>query len=101
MTFEPSPRWSPQQRGFALQTCGSVSVVGLRPYVDHDRCVSSGACVLEFPQAFDYQQGQALAVVLPGADELTEEQLQEAASLCPVEAIRLFDANGNDVTPEF
>jgi ferredoxin len=91
---------SPQLRGFAPQTCGYVPVVALRPYVDHDRCVSSGACILEFPQAFAYQQGQALAVVLPGADELTDEQLREAASLCPVEAIRLFDADGNDVTPE-
>ena len=54
----------------------------------------------QFPQAFAYQKGQALAVVLPGADELTEEQLREAASLCPVEGIRLFDADGNDVTPE-
>jgi hypothetical protein len=51
-------------------------------------------------QAFAYQQGPALAMVLPGADELTDEQLREAASLCPVEAIRLFDADGNDVTPE-
>jgi ferredoxin len=74
--------------------------VGLRPYVDHDRCVSSGTCVLEFPHAFAYQQGQALAVVPPGANELTEGQLREAASLCPVQAIRLFDADGNDVAPE-
>ena len=52
------------------------------------------------PAGFRYQQGQALAVVLPGADELTEEQLLEAPSLCPVEGIRLLDADGNDVTPE-
>ena len=45
-------------------------------------------------------KGQALAVVLPGADELTEEQLLEAPSLCPVDAIRLLDADGNDVAPE-
>ena len=89
-----------KQQGVAPWTCGYIPVVGLRPYVDHDRCVSSGACVLEFPRAFVYQEGQALAVVLPGADELTEERLLEAASLCPVEAIRLLDTDGNDVTPE-
>jgi ferredoxin len=71
----------------------------LRPYVDHDLCVSSGACVLEFPEAFAYQEGpEALAVVLPGAAELSEEDLREAASVCPVEAIRLLDVDGNDVT---
>jgi ferredoxin len=75
--------------------------MALRPYVDHDLCVSSGACVLEFPEAFAYQEGpEALAVVLPGAGQLSDEKLREAASLCPVEAIRLLDADDNDVTPE-
>jgi ferredoxin len=75
--------------------------MALRPYVDHDRCVSSGVCVLELPQAFAYQEGpEALAVVLPGAAELTSGELRDAALLCPVEAIRLFNADGNDVTPE-
>jgi hypothetical protein len=40
-----------------------------------------------------------LSVVLPGAAALTEEELQDAALLCPVEAIRLLDADDNDVTP--
>jgi ferredoxin len=75
--------------------------MGLRPYVDHDVCVSSGACVLEFPDAFAYQEGpEALAIVLPGAAELSDEELRDAASLCPVEAIRLLDEDDNDVTPE-
>jgi ferredoxin len=73
----------------------------IRPYVDHDLCVSSGACVLEFPDAFAYQEGpEALAVVLPGAAEMTDEELQDAAALCPVEAIRLLDDDNADVTLE-
>lgn len=76
--------------------------MALRPYVDHDLCVSSGACVLEFPEAFAYQEGpEALAVVLSGAAKLSEEDLREAAGLCPVEAIRLLDDDGNDVTSEY
>jgi ferredoxin len=75
--------------------------MALRPYVDHDRCVSSGACVLEFPEAFAYQEGpEALAIVLPGAAKLSDEELREAAGLCPVEAIRLLDDTGKDVTAE-
>ena len=75
--------------------------MALRPYVDHDRCVSSGACVLELPDAFAFQEGpEALAIVLPGAADLSEEQLREAADLCPVEAIRLLDDAGRDVTAE-
>jgi len=75
--------------------------MALRPYVDHDLCVSSGACVVDLPQAFGFQDGpEPLAVVLPGAAELTEDELRDAASLCPVEAIRLLDADNRDVTPE-
>jgi ferredoxin len=75
--------------------------MALRPYVDHDVCVSSGACVLELPDAFAYQEGpEALAIVLPGAAKLSDEELREAAGLCPVEAIRLLDDAGNDVTTE-
>ena len=74
--------------------------MALRPYVDHDRCVSSGVCVLELPDAFTYQDGpEQLAVALPGAAELPDEDLHDAASLCPVEAIR-FDDDGHDVTPD-
>jgi ferredoxin len=77
------------------------TLMPLRPYVDHDLCVSSGACVLEFPDAFAYQEGpEALAIVLPGAAELSDDELRDAASLCPVEAIRLLDDEGTDVTLE-
>ena len=73
----------------------------LRPYVDHDECVSSGACVLELPEVFGFQTGpEQLAVVLPGAAELTDEELRDAAALCPVDAIRVLDDDGNDVTAD-
>jgi len=74
--------------------------VGIRLYVDHDLCVSSGACVLEMPAAFAYQLGpEQLAIVLPAAKELSEEEKRDAVDLCPVDAIRLLDEEGNDVTP--
>lgn len=70
-----------------------------RVQVDHSECVSSGACVLERPDLFEYQDGpEALAIALPGADELSEEELLEAAELCPVGAIHVFDENGEDLT---
>jgi hypothetical protein len=54
--------------------------MALRPYVDHDVCVSSGAWVLEFREPFAYQEGpEALAIVLPGAAKLSEQELRDAA----------------------
>ena len=67
--------------------------------VDHSQCVSSGACVLELPDAFGYQDGpEALAVVLPGASRLSDEELLDAAELCPVGAIHVYDGDGEDLS---
>ena len=57
--------------------------------------------MLELPDVFGFQPGpEQLAVVLPGAPELTEEELREAVLLCPVDAIRLLDDDDNDVTAD-
>jgi ferredoxin len=70
-----------------------------RAEVDHDACVSSGACVLEAPDAFGYQDGpEALAVALPGASALSTERLVEVAGMCPVGAIHVYDEEGREVT---
>jgi ferredoxin len=63
-----------------------------RVWVDHDQCVSSGACVLEAPDAFAYQDGpEALAVALPAAQALPRSRLVELADLCPMGAIHLAE----------
>jgi ferredoxin len=73
--------------------------MGYRVEVDHSECVSSGACVLELPEAFGYQDGpEALAVALPGASRLSEQELLDAAELCPVGAIHVYDEDGQDLT---
>jgi ferredoxin len=72
--------------------------MALRAKVDHSECVSSGACVLEAPDAFGYQDGpEALAVTLPGAAQLSDERLVEVAGVCPTGAIHLYDEDGNEV----
>jgi ferredoxin len=69
-----------------------------RAEVDHSECVSSGACVLEAPEAFAYQDGaEALAIVLPGVERLSAERLVEVAGMCPTGAIHVFDEDGNEV----
>jgi ferredoxin len=73
--------------------------MGYRAEVDHAECVSSGACVLEAPEAFGFQEGpEALAIVLPGAASLSDERLVEVAGLCPVGAIHVFDHEGDEVS---
>jgi ferredoxin len=59
--------------------------------VDHDKCASSGACVLEEPGAFGWQEGEGLAIVLPGVADLDDERIVEVARLCPMDAIVVKD----------
>ena len=69
-----------------------------RARVNHAECVSSGACVLDAPDAFGYQDGpEALAIVLPGAAHLSDDRLVEIAGLCPVGAIHLYDDESDEV----
>ena len=70
-----------------------------RVEVAHSECVSSGACVLEHPDAFGYQDGrEALAVVLPGVARLSDDQLLQVADLCPVGAIHVYDDDDEDLS---
>ena len=56
--------------------------------IDRDKCVGSGACVVEAPEAFAFDDGNyGVAVVLPGAADLGPDRLQEVADLCPMDAI--------------
>ena len=68
--------------------------------VDHDKCASSGACVLEEPGAFGWQEGEALATVLPGVRDLPDERVIEVANLCPMDAIVVRGAGGEVLFPE-
>ena len=55
--------------------------------------------MLEAPDAFGYQDGlEALAIVLPGAAQLSDDRLVEVAGVCPTGAIHVFDDDGNEVS---
>ena len=65
--------------------------------IDHDKCASSGACVLEEPNAFGWQEGEGLAIVLPGVRDLSDDRVLEVARLCPMDAIVVRGEDGSEV----
>jgi ferredoxin len=57
--------------------------------VDQEKCVASGACVMEAPEGFD-QDDDGIVVVLkehPSGSDL--DGAKRAAALCPAAVIRL------------
>jgi ferredoxin len=78
--------------GFLEQTVGD-----LRVRIDRELCVGFGDCVTAAPEAFQLD-AEGLAVFHdPGRVE--REQLLRACDACPVDAITVWDATGEQLVP--
>ncbi|MEW6251921.1 MAG: ferredoxin [Planctomycetota bacterium] len=67
--------------------------------IDRELCIGDGACVGEAPNTFE-MDGDNIAVVKDPAGH-TDEEILQAAQVCPVDAIILTDAQtGEKVWPK-
>ncbi len=65
--------------------------------VYRDRCIGAGNCIGVAPKVFQLDfQGKARVEDPAGADAQT---LQDAAEVCPTNAIALFDDQGRQIYP--
>ncbi|MCL5103704.1 MAG: ferredoxin [Armatimonadetes bacterium] len=68
-----------------------------RIVVDRERCQGIGACVGAAPDVFEMdREGKAIVINAEGADDDT---ILEAAEACPLEAIKLYNEEGEQVYP--
>lgn len=70
--------------------------MGYRAVIDRDACVGAAACVSDSPEAFTLDE-ENIAVVQPGAEELSDDRLLLVARACPAAAILLYDEDDNEV----
>ncbi len=63
--------------------------------IDIDECMSSGKCVADYPDAFDFDDDEL--AVLRDSGSLDDEQMIRAARNCPSRALILLDDEGNEV----
>lgn len=66
--------------------------------IDRILCIGAASCVAVAPQAFALDN-EAKAIVLPGAENVDNETLLEAARACPVAAVIITDETGKQVFP--
>lgn len=66
--------------------------------IDRDLCIGDGACVGEAPNTIQLD-GDNIAIVTDPEAHTPEEVLQ-AAQVCPVDAIKLYDETGKQVWPQ-
>jgi ferredoxin len=80
----------------AIEWTTSVGAMAFRVEVDQDECMSSGKCVANHPDTFDFD-GDEFVVLTDQAQLATDEVKLHAARNCPSAAIKVFDCNGKPV----
>ena len=66
--------------------------------VDRAVCIGSATCVVIAPDAFELDS-EKISTVTSEALKIDEETLLRAAKSCPVQAISVFDEDGNRIFP--
>lgn len=67
--------------------------------IDRDKCIGSASCVAIAPDVFDLDD-EGKAIVKEGASLEDVQAILDAAKSCPVDAIIVHDADGNQIWPE-
>ena len=68
-----------------------------RVEVDRDLCIGAAPCVTVAPGVFQLdEENKAVVIDQKGADD---ETILLAAQACPVQAIKVFDEEGNQIYP--
>ena len=68
-----------------------------RIVVDRNKCKGIGACVGVAPEVFEIDnEGKAVVISPEGTDD---DRILEAAEACPLEAITLYDEDGEQAYP--
>lgn len=65
--------------------------------VDRNKCQGIGACVSAAPDVFDIDSEGKAVVINSGKTD--EDTVLAAAEACPLEAITLYDEDGEQVYP--
>jgi ferredoxin len=77
---------------------GPVTVHDYSVVVDRDLCIGAATCVAVAAHTFALDS-EAKAIILDSAENDTPEIILESAHACPVAAIIIKDAKGNQVFP--
>lgn len=63
----------------------------MKVVVDMDKCQDHGQCAFSAPEVFEINADGKLVVLDDSPDESLRDQVEEAADVCPVQAITIED----------
>ena len=68
--------------------------------IERDLCIGSGNCVNLAPEVFELDEQNLVSFTEEGeASSVERERLEEACVLCPVDALLVYDEEGEQVVP--
>lgn len=77
------------------------SISGVTVRIDRSLCIGSGNCVNLAPEVFELDEQNLVAFNEGegGPADIERDRLEEACFLCPVDALLVFDEDGEQVVP--
>lgn len=71
---------------------------GMKIEIDRTMCIGSGNCVNLAPEVFELDE-ENLVDFMDDPQDIDQDRLIEACSLCPVDALGVVDEDGEQIVP--
>lgn len=66
--------------------------------IDRSLCVGFGDCIEVAPEVFEFDE-EGICVFTPDAPAIEKERLVQSCDICPVDALSVFSADGEQIVP--
>ncbi|HSP86861.1 MAG TPA: ferredoxin [Ignavibacteriaceae bacterium] len=74
------------------------TICGLQIKIDRTNCIATKNCIKVAPEVFQLDEENISSFVEP-VEEVKKENLIEACTVCPVNALYVIDDKGNQLVP--
>ena len=73
-------------------------VTGLKVKIDRGTCIASANCINAAPDLFELDD-KRICKFKEAEEEIDKEKIIEACSVCPVNALYVYDERGKQIVP--
>jgi ferredoxin len=73
-------------------------ISGLTIRIDRTTCIATANCIKAAPEVFKLDDEKISSFIEP-LTEIERERIIEACSLCPVDALQVFDEDNKQIVP--
>ena len=75
-----------------------IKISGLVIKIDKGTCIGTGNCIKVAPEIFEYDD-EKIVSFKNERENIEQDRLTEACSVCPVNALYTFDESGKQIVP--